>query len=63
MARAHPRPQSPARKTGARRPAPPRPAREEELRDPGKLDFERAEKVAKRLVRDNGEWFKEMAQK
>jgi hypothetical protein len=31
------------------------------LRDPGKIDFDEANRVLKRLVRENAAWFKEMA--
>ncbi len=36
---------------------------EQEIRNPGKLDFEKAAKVAKKLIRENKEWLKEMAER
>ena len=42
---------------GARKPA------TDALARPGKLDFAKADKLAKKLIRDNEEWLKEMAER
>ena len=34
-----------------------------EVQDPGKLDFEKAAEVLKKVVRENKKWLKEMAEK